>query len=231
MEWFKKNWLWAVFNSIALLIFLSLLTQIIKTANDIKVFFLFDGHFSNYDLNIGSPQFQESGRWAIRFLLMSLAVSPLFYITGWKRLIGLRKSAGLWAVAFVLIHLRLFFGDVFWWKITYQNYYWIGLAGSIILGLMALTSHRWAMRFMKKWWKRLHRFVYLAGILVIVHSILAIQNFKNMSYKSSDGTIETRIYLVILIVLLVLRISWVRRLIRLPKRKAKLKREYATESI
>jgi sulfoxide reductase heme-binding subunit YedZ len=225
MQWFKKNWPWAVFNSIALLIFLSLASQIFKTANDFKVFFLFDGYFSTFGFDIGSPIFQQSGRWAIRFLLMSLAVSPIFYLTGWKQVIGLRKSAGLWAVAFVLIHFRLFFADITWQKIAYQDYFWIGLVAFGILCVLALTSHRWAMRFMKKWWKRLHRLVYAAGFLVVLHSILAIDNFQKLNdYETAQ--FETRLYLVILVILLVLRISWLRRLIRIPKQKAKVKREY-----
>lgn len=225
MQWLKKNWLWAVFNSISLMIFLSLASQIFETVNDFKVIFLFDGYISSYHLKIGSPIFQQSGRWAIRFLLMSLAVSPLFYILGWKQLISLRKSAGLWAVAFALIHFRLFFANITWRKIAHHNYFWIGLVAFIVLCVLALTSHRWAMRWMKKWWKRLHRLVYAAGFLVILHSILAIEDFKINDMEAMR--FETRIYLLVLIVLLVLRIPQVRRLIRIPKRKAKMKREYA----
>ena len=64
MQWFKKNWLWVLFNCVALLIFLSLASRIIKTTNDIRVIFLFDGYLSNLNLNISSPLFQQSGRWA-----------------------------------------------------------------------------------------------------------------------------------------------------------------------
>jgi methionine sulfoxide reductase heme-binding subunit len=228
MQSIKQHGLWTLLNTIALLIFLSLLSQIFKTINDIRILFLFDAYLSNYDLNIGSVVFQESGRWAIRFLLISLAISPLYYLFGWKKLIGLRKSAGLWAVAFTLIHLRLFFADITWGKIVYQSYFWIGLAGFIILALLALTSHPWAMRWMKKWWKRLHRLVYIAGILVVLHSILAIEKVKLSNLD--EIRLEMRIYLVILLVLLVLRISWLRRLIRIPKRKIQSKREYVVTS-
>jgi DMSO/TMAO reductase YedYZ heme-binding membrane subunit len=74
----------------------------------------------------------------------------------------------------------------------------------------------------------LHRLVYIAGILVVLHSILAIEKVKLSNLD--EIRLEMRIYLVILLVLLVLRISWLRRLIRIPKRKIQSKREYVVTS-
>ena len=48
---------------------------------------------------------------------------------------------------------------------------YFGLAAFLILTALALTSHRPAMKRMGRNWKRLHRLVYLAGILVVLHSI------------------------------------------------------------
>jgi DMSO/TMAO reductase YedYZ heme-binding membrane subunit len=79
------------------------------------------------------------------------------------------------------------------------------------------------MRLLKKWWKRLHRLVYVAGLLVALHTILALghwQKFPDWEAKY----LEMQLYGVLMIVLLALRIRWLRELFRIPK--AKVKPEY-----
>jgi sulfoxide reductase heme-binding subunit YedZ len=213
MEWFKKSYVWLFLNSIASLIFLQLLWAIYSETRLLNT-------YNPYAYWIGSTMFREAGQWAIRFLLISLAMSPIYSIFGWRRALGLRKSAGLWSFAFAALHFCMFFADRFWWKFAYEAYFPIGIAAISILALMALTSNQWAMRFMKQWWKRLHRMVYLAGLLVATHAILALghwQKFPDWEVKY----LEMQFYGVLMLALLLLRIPWMKELIRVPKRKVK----------
>jgi methionine sulfoxide reductase heme-binding subunit len=213
MEWFKKSYAWLILNSIASLIFLSLLWTIYAKIR------MMGAYYPTYGW-IGSDMFRTAGHWAIRFLLISLAMSPIYSIFGWRKALGLRKSAGLWSFAFAALHFCMFFADWTWPKIAFQPYYPIGLTAISILALMALTSNKWAMRLMKKWWKRLHRLVYVAALLVVLHTILALGHWQ----KFPDwelAYLEMKIYGLLMIILLLLRIPWVKELIHLPKRKVK----------
>lgn len=213
MEWFKKSYVWLVLNSIAACIFLSLLWAIYSRYQALTA-------YNPYYDAIGSDEFRAAGHWAIRFLVLSLAMSPIYYLFGWRKALGLRKSAGLWAFAFASIHFSLFFADRMWGKITVQAYYPLGIAAISILALMALTSNQFAMRLLKKWWKRLHRLVYVAALLVALHTILALGHWQ----KFPDWEIaylEMQIYGLLMMVLLALRIRWLRELLRIPKVKVK----------
>ena len=171
---------------------------------------------------IGSYSFRLAGRFAIRCLTISLAVSPAVYFFGWRRLIPLRKWAGLWAFAFGALHLSFFFSDFFWRKVWGNTFVFFGLAALAILSLMALTSHRPAMRLLGRNWKRLHRLVYLAGILVVLHSINGLLFWKEVP-GYDIALLETQIYGLQIGLLLLLRFASVRRvvgrLLRRPKRK------------
>jgi sulfoxide reductase heme-binding subunit YedZ len=180
----------------------------------------------NYNETIGSPAFRQLGHWAIRFLLLSLAMSPLYYFTGWRTALRLRKPAGLWAFAFVVLHVWFFLLDGFWGKAWFQSYSKIGLAAFIILMLLAATSHRFAMRLLGPNWKRLHRLVYIAGLLAVLHGLLAASDW--MKIPNADANIwEMRLYCVLMVMLLTLRIPWVRTVLKRPPRKAKREPAFA----
>ena len=99
---------------------------------------------------------------------------------------------------------------------------YFGLAAFLILTALALTSHRPAMKRMGRNWKRLHRLFYLAGILVVLHSISGMLAWKEIP-NFDIALLETRIYGLQIGVLLLLRLESVRcsvrRLLRLPKEK------------
>lgn len=207
------------FNLIALAIFLSLLLPVVTQGR----FHPFPQTYSAANTGlIGSYHFRLAGRFAIRMLTISLAVSPLVALLGWRHLVPLRKWAGLWAFAFAVLHLSFFFSDYFWQKIWVQDFVRIGLIALIILTSMALTSHRPAMKRLGRNWKRLHRMVYVAGILVVLHSINGIVAWQEIP-NYNIALLETQIYGLQIGVLLLLRLGpfrrLFRRLLRLPKRK------------
>ena len=161
----------------------------------------------------------ESGKWAIRFLLVCLSMTPLNRYLGWSSAIKLRKPAGLWAFGFAVLHVVAYIRDTqfTWLALSMPSFIVLGMLGLLILAALAVTSNRWAMRRLRKNWKRLHKLVYLAGNLVVFHAILATAVSKKIGARDPQAIHELKVYLALLIVLLGVRIPLVRRALgRLP---------------
>lgn len=117
----------------------------------------------------------ETGDWAIRFLAMSLAVTPLRRIAQWPKLINVRRILGLAALFYALAHLLLYIADQKWHlgkvasEIALRLYLTIGFVA--LLGLVALgsTSTDGMIRRLGKKWNRLHKIVYAIAALAAVH--------------------------------------------------------------
>jgi methionine sulfoxide reductase heme-binding subunit len=197
MKWIRKNWQWAALNLFALAVMADLLWQSIAV----------DDFNPNYD-----PMLVSSGKWAIRFLLLCLLMTPLNTVLGWRSTIKLRKPAGLWAFGFAVAHFVL--------NVIGLQENWVrapipdtiaalGVIGLSILTLMAATSTRWAMKRLGKWWKPLHRMVYTAGLIVVGHALLESSN-KRVAMHDPQVSVELGLYLAILLLLLAARIPAVR---------------------
>ncbi|MBE7549975.1 MAG: ferric reductase-like transmembrane domain-containing protein [Anaerolineales bacterium] len=197
MAWLTSNWRWAALNLWAG----SVLTLVMSLGR------------TDWNATDTFDPGLESGKWAIRFLLVCLAVTPLHTYFGWRSLISLRKPAGLWAFGFAVLHVLVYLKEAGWawlaWPI--QFYIALGLLGLLILTALALTSNRWAMRRLRKHWKRLHRLVYLAGSAGVMHAILATSASKKVLVHDPQAIYELNVYLAALVVLLVVRIPLVRR--------------------
>ena len=119
-----------------------------------------------------------TGDWAIRFLLLSLLVSPLRRVSGWGKLIGIRRMLGLAAAGYALAPLSLYVVDQSFdlakvaSEIVLRVYLTIGFVA--LLGLLALaaTSTDGAIRRMGQTWHRLHRLTYAIAVLATVHFFL-----------------------------------------------------------
>jgi sulfoxide reductase heme-binding subunit YedZ len=123
---------------------------------------------------------QWAGRFALIYLLLSLACTPLNTFFGFRQALKIRRTLGLYAFMFAAVHLGIFVGldYVFDWALLWQDvaskrYVFIGLGALLILLALAITSFRWWMQRLGTNWKRLHRLVYLAGLLVVLHYALA----------------------------------------------------------
>ena len=186
---------------------------------------------------VTNPFFVATSKWGIRFLLLSLLMTPLYNFTGWGFAVKLRKPLGLTAFFFVCVHVLLFIydsghfaGQVGWInRLTQVNYIILGVIAFTILALMALTSFKFMMKRMGRWWKPLHRLVYGAGILGIVHGLLAATMGKRAGMGGPESAVELRIYLAMLAILLVVRIPIVKHTLQVispfKSRKRKIKRE------
>jgi len=116
------------------------------------------------------------GRWALAFLLLSLAVTPLRRVTGWNPVIKLRRLLGLFAFFYVALHflVYLILDQGLAWSfiledITERPFITVGFASFLLLVPLAATSTRGWIRRLGKRWRKLHRLVYPAAILASVH--------------------------------------------------------------
>ncbi len=118
----------------------------------------------------------QAGDWAIRFLLLSLLVSPLRRIGNWPKLIMVRRMLGLTALFYLLLHFMLYIVDQKWnlnkvaseiWLRIYLTIGFVALLGTIALGATSFDS------VIKKmggaWWSKLHMLVYPIAILGLLH--------------------------------------------------------------
>src|SRR5205814_462330 len=88
-----------------------------------------------------------TGNWALRFLLIALAVTPIRRVTGWHRIIGLRRTLGLLAFFYATLHvltyvvLDYFFRfDLMWENVLKAKYIIAGLTAFTLMVPLALTS-------------------------------------------------------------------------------------------
>ncbi len=123
----------------------------------------------------------ESGRWAVRFLLVSLAVTPARVVLNWPRVTLLRRMIGVAAAAYTLAHLVLYSAD--------QNFRWLVIGTEIVerfylavgflslLGLTALaaTSTDAMLARLGRNWKRLHRGIHALTGLALLHFLLSLK--------------------------------------------------------
>ena len=152
----------------------------------------------------------RTGCTAIILLFASLACTPLNILFGWRQVLGLRKSLGLWAFGYAGLHLLNFvgldyafnFGQIMQDAVLDKPYILAGLAALLALIPLAITSTRGWMRRLGKNWKRLHRLAYAAGMLATLHFL--------WQAKAAERW-EPLIYAVVLGVLLAVRLPPVRR--------------------
>ena len=150
----------------------------------------------------------QTGKSALVLLVLALACTPLNSVFELKRVVGLRKPLGLYAFLYATLHFLTFVGLDYQFDpsllkeaILKKRYALVGFAAFLALLPLAITSTRGWMRRLGKNWKRLHRLIYLAALLVIVHFVWLVK---------SDIR-EPLAYGAVVVVLLALRLKIVRR--------------------
>jgi sulfoxide reductase heme-binding subunit YedZ len=126
-----------------------------------------------------------TGDWTIRLLLISLAITPAARLLEWPRLLLVRRIVGVAALAYGLAHLLLYVVDekfrigVVASEIVLRFYLAIGFITLLGLGVLGATSTDAWTRRLGRWWKRLHRAVYVLGVIALLHYF--IQSKSNVS--------------------------------------------------
>ncbi|MCR0981291.1 protein-methionine-sulfoxide reductase heme-binding subunit MsrQ [Roseomonas populi] len=127
----------------------------------------------------------ETGDWCVRFLLISLAVTPARWVLDWQRAVQVRRMLGLTALFYGLAHLALYIGNEnfrLWHvllEIVRRPYLSIGFTALIGLAVLGWTSTDTALRRLGREWKPLHRLAYPLVALGILH--FYIQSKINVS--------------------------------------------------
>jgi len=122
------------------------------------------------------------GNWAIRLIMITLAVTPLRQITGWNWLTRFRRMLGLFTFFYALMHFLtwllldrgLAVDPAFQWAailedLTERPFITIGFAALLLLMAMAVTSTNGMRRRMRRAWDKLHYSVYAVGVLGVWH--------------------------------------------------------------
>jgi sulfoxide reductase heme-binding subunit YedZ len=149
----------------------------------------------------------RTGKTALILLILSLACTPINIIFGFKQVMRVRRALGLYAFMYASPHFLTFVGlnygfdfDLIAQDLLNQRYVLVGFAAGLLLLPLAITSTPGWQRRLGKNWKRLHRLVYLAGILAIVHFMwLAKDNREPLRYGA------------VVALLLIVRIPGIRR--------------------
>ena len=123
------------------------------------------------------------GDWALRFLLFTLAVTPIRMLTGWGRMAGLRRTFGLICFTYACLHILSYVGldQQFDWTtlgkdIFKRRYITIGMISFLLLIALAITSSSTLIkRLGGVRWRCLHRVVYAIAPLVILHFWMMIR--------------------------------------------------------
>ncbi len=125
----------------------------------------------------------QTGEWAIRLLIASLAITPLRYLLNMPSLFRFRRMIGLYAYFYVFLHLIVFLWFLLGWdfsavgrEISERPYITIGFAAFVLLTPLAATSFNAAQRKLGRNWKRLHRLSYACAILACMHVIWIVRS-------------------------------------------------------
>jgi sulfoxide reductase heme-binding subunit YedZ len=118
----------------------------------------------------------RTGLWALRLLLLTLAITPLRQLTGQPVLLRFRRMLGLYAFFYATVHLAAYLGlDLrgYWTQIfeeiVKRPYITVGFLAWLLLIPLAITSTQGWMRRLKRNWGKLHKAIYAIGVLAVLH--------------------------------------------------------------
>lgn len=158
---------------------------------------------------------QRTGKFALIFLVLSLACTPLNTLSGYSPVLKARRTLGLYAFFFATIHYLSVIGLDYGFNLALvlaeigeKPYIWLGFSALLILTALAATSFRWWMKRLGKNWKRLHRFVYLAAGLVVVHYAWSV---KGDLLSLQGDILQPLAFGIVVILLLLVRLPALRR--------------------
>lgn len=145
-----------------------------------------------------------TGDWALRLLILTLALTPLKQLTGKVQFIRFRRMAGLFVYFYALVHFTIWFvADhsldfvSMYQDIIKRPYITFGFFAFLLMTPLAITSNQWSMRKLGKRWKSLHKLVYPILILAVLHFMWLVK----------ADFLEPIIYAVVAAIMLGLRVK------------------------
>jgi sulfoxide reductase heme-binding subunit YedZ len=171
---------------------------------------IWDGYHNHLTVNPIQSLTYRTGKTALVLLVLSLCCTPLNSIFGFHEAIKVRRPLGVYAFLYALGHFSIFLLDynfdpsMLYEAIFEKRYALVGFSAFLILLPLALTSTKGWQKRLGKRWTRLHRWVYVAALLVIVHFIWLVK--ADIRQPLEFGAV--------VVALLVVRIPAVKRVLR-----------------
>lgn len=124
----------------------------------------------------------QTGRWAFKFLILTLAVTPVRRLTGWNQIIQYRRMLGLFAFYYASLHFLTYIvlDQYFDWRnmiadIGKRPFITMGFTAFALMVPLALTSTKGWIRRLGRKWQTLHRLIYISGICAAIHFIWKVK--------------------------------------------------------
>ena len=118
----------------------------------------------------------QTGNFALTFLLITLAITPLRRFTGWHEVIRVRRMLGLFAFFYATLHVltwavidQFFDLPAMIEDVAKRPYITVGMAGYLMMVPLAITSSAAMIRRLGRKWQTLHRLAYFAAIAGVIH--------------------------------------------------------------
>ena len=147
----------------------------------------------------------RTGDWTLRFLLITLTMTPLRRLMGWNGALRLRRMLGLFAFFYACLHFltylvldQFFDWDAIIRDIAKRPYITIGFSAFVLLIPLAATSTKAMMRRLGRRWGQLHRLTYLVAIFAVIHYLWLVK----------ADYLPPALYASVLAILLGLRVWW-----------------------
>mgnify|MGYP006267550509 FL=1 len=153
---------------------------------------------------------RSTGTWALVFLCVALAMTPLRLLTGSTQWIKMRRMFGLFCFFYALMHFLIwvwldqnFDVDAMIKDVIDRPFITMGFVSFVLLIPLALSSNQYSLRLLGKYWSLLHKLVYVIACTAIIHY---------WWHKAGKNDFETvSIYAVLILVLLCFRIPIVKQ--------------------
>ncbi len=166
---------------------------------------IYDFYQQNLGANPVETMTHITGGWGLRFLLLSLLVTPLRRWFSWNWLQNYRRQLGLWALFYVVAHFGIYWVfdqgldlSYVWEDVLERPYIAAGMLALLLLIPLGVTSLKWWQKRLGKRWFYLHRLAYVAAIAAVVHFWWLVK----------VDVLEPLIYAAILAVLLLTRLFY-----------------------
>lgn len=181
MNWVKSNWGWLTVIALGLIPLIEVLGMInidFSGSTDSWISmdsFKMQGRRPGEESRIVSGAHiavKQTGEWAIRWIVIILSMTPFGILTGKKPSLWVRQAAGITAFIYACLHFLFFCIDKSFMETFRDVSFILGLIATLIMVVLVVTSNTKAMKSLRKSWKKLHRFAYLAGVLAVFHVAL-----------------------------------------------------------
>lgn len=159
---------------------------------------------------------RSTGTWALVFLCITLAMTPLRLITGKAVWIKLRRMLGLFCFFYACIHFLIWFWldqnldlQSMWSDVVKRPFITMGFLTLVLLTPLALTSNQWSVRLLGRRWTLLHKLIYIIACTALLHY---------WWHKAGKNDLDTvSIYGAVILLLLICRIPFIRNMLQRKK--------------